>query len=615
MKKNKKQIRLLSFEDEDEKEEPIVVIPKKNSSTHEFKKVNKTKSGFAVSTKKKHDNFKTTKRYYSDDNLDNLKRTVEDLYNGVEEGKTDFEEVIKKKTFKNENDEIETTEYIERVPKNQISDEKNSTKILDEFSIQNAKMKRLKAQNEENFIPLEKNEDKEDNSTQSSDEDEDEIFEEHKGKKIKFGMTTEKRNITHEVVSSEESNSDSDEKEWEELQLQNAGFNVLKRKKEKKLEKIKQKDVQIAHIDSFEKVQKELNDTLKLINEANEKDEKEFKYYETTYKENEGSLDKIIEDFDSLNQQYIFYQKMRSYIEDLIDCIDKKVPEIEDCENDLLRLRKEFSQEKRDKWVQYQKDKLDISNDDEKNQRIASFESSKIIQSTPEMEEIFQDAKDIFSDTIEDYSSISKIKQSFNEWKTKFEKSFNDTYCNLSLQKVYAPFIRLEMISWDPLENNNSFVDFSWFKQLQSEDEILPNLILKILIPRLSHSIQNCYDVFSSAETKNLVSLMNDVSMFIDIPEEISIYLVERFSIFIDELILPNLKFDWKLEFFKIQIEKSFQLLNNLFKWKGKINFTDVQNLILKFINQHLKHYFEIDNHLKNEFKNKLPKEYKHLIN
>jgi len=140
-------------------------------------------------------------------------------------------------------------------------------------------------------------------------------------------------------------------------------------------------------------------------------------------------------------------------------------------------------------------------------------------------------------------------------------------------------------------------------------------LIKKILIPRLNHSIQYCYDVFSTNETSNLINLLNDISMFIDIPEEISIYLIERFSNFIDDLILPSkLKFNRKIEFFQIQIEKSFALLKNLFLWKGKINFTNIQNLILKFLNQHLNHYFEVDFNLKMEIKNILPDEFKHLI-
>ena len=232
----------MSFEDDDEQfeEEALIIVPKKKTSSHEFKKVNKTRSGFSVSTKKKTDNLKSIKRSYQDEDLAALKKNVENMYNEDKEVISDFEEVIRKKTFKNENDEIETQEYTERIPKEQISKEKNSTKIMDEFSIQNAKLKRMKAQNEENFIPLEKEDENETKESQSSDEDDEEIFDEHKGKKIKFGMTTEKKKISNlmEIESSESSNSeDEDDKEWEELQLQNAGFNVLKKKKRKKIRK------------------------------------------------------------------------------------------------------------------------------------------------------------------------------------------------------------------------------------------------------------------------------------------------------------------------------------------------------------------------------------------
>jgi hypothetical protein len=520
----------------------------------------------------------------------------------------EYEEVVKQKSFKNENDEIITEDYVEKIPK-QISNE--HTKIMDQFSIENAKLKRKRVQSENDFIPLEKEEKKDDESNSSMSEEDEEVFDDHKGKKIQFAKNSEKSTKLVDIMDVELSEEeDEDENNWQDLQMQNAGFKIATPQpiQPKKFEM--KKEIQIPHIESFEKVQKELNETLRIINETNQNDEKELKLIEDSFNENQESVEQLIFNFQILNDQYIFYQKMRSYIEDLVDCIDKKVPEVEDCENEILTTRREFHEQKRQKWIQYQKDKIDFIYNPDKTKRISTFESSN---ETVSIDEIVQDANEIFSDTIEDYSSISKIKSKFFEWKDQYEKSFNDTYCNLSLQKVYAPFIRLELIGWDPLSKNLHFYECPWFRELNEEDEILPNLIKKIIIPRCNHSFQYCYDPFSIEETLNAISLVNDVSMFVDVPEDFSVYLVDRISTFIDDLVLPNVKFDWSLEFFQIQTKKCFDLIQNILKWREKLNYGEIQKLLGK-LNLHLKNYYQVDNKLKNELEKILPTEYKYLL-
>jgi hypothetical protein len=612
MNRNKKQVRtrLLSFDDEEEEEEEVkkekLTIPKNNAKVHEFKRNSKTKPGFVTTTKKK-DNLKTFTRTYDHETLNNLKQNVEEMYK--EKDEEEYEEVVKQKSFKNENDEIITEDYIEKIPKQNLKD---SIKILDQFTIENAKLKRKRVQSEKDFIPLEKEEknDNESNSSMSEEEEDEEVFDDHKGKKIQFAKNSEKSTKLVDIMDVDLSEEqDSDEDNWQDLQMQNAGFKITPQPTQPKKFEMK-KEIQIPHIESFEKVQKELNETLRIIHETNQNDEKELKLIEDSFNENHESVEQLISNFQQLNDQYIFYQKMRSYIEDLVDCIDKKVPDVEDCENEILTTRREFHEQKRQKWIQYQKDKIDFIYHPDKTMRISSFETSN---ETLSIEEIVQDANEIFSDTLEDYSSISKIKSKFFEWKDQYEKSFNDTYCNLSLQKVYAPFIRLELISWDPLSKNSHFYEFPWFRELNEEDEILPNLIKKIIIPRCNHSFQFCYDPFSSEETLNAISLVNDISMFVDVPEDFSVYLVERISTFIDDLVLPDVKFDSTLEFFQIQTKKCFNLIQNILKWKEKLNFTEIQKLLEK-LNLHLKNYYQVDFKLKNELEKILPNEFKYLL-
>ena len=45
-----------------------------------------------------------------------------------------------------------------------------------------------------------------------------------------------------------------------------------------------------------------------------------------------------------LDEQYIFYQEMKSYLTDIVDCYGEKLCEIEKIENNLLSLREKRSQ-------------------------------------------------------------------------------------------------------------------------------------------------------------------------------------------------------------------------------------------------------------------------------
>ncbi len=61
-------------------------------------------------------------------------------------------------------------------------------------------------------------------------------------------------------------------------------------------------------------------------------------------------------------------------------------------------------------------------------------------------------ASEVFSDVIEDFSKLSCIKQRFEAWKFGFPDSYDQAYISLCLPKLFAPFVRLQMLQWNPLE-------------------------------------------------------------------------------------------------------------------------------------------------------------------
>ena len=67
-------------------------------------------------------------------------------------------------------------------------------------------------------------------------------------------------------------------------------------------------------------------------------------------------------------------------------------------------------------------------------------------------ERITSEEKAIFEDVVEDFSSIDSIKSRFEEWKNKHEDCYRNAYISLCLPKLFAPFIRLQLLDWNPFE-------------------------------------------------------------------------------------------------------------------------------------------------------------------
>ena len=76
------------------------------------------------------------------------------------------------------------------------------------------------------------------------------------------------------------------------------------------------------------------------------------------------------------------------------------------------------------------------------------------------LERITSEEKAIFEDVIEDFSSIDSIKSRFEEWKNKHEDCYTNAYISLCLPKLFAPFIRLQLLDWNPFEVQ--LIPFLW---------------------------------------------------------------------------------------------------------------------------------------------------------
>lgn len=79
---------------------------------------------------------------------------------------------------------------------------------------------------------------------------------------------------------------------------------------------------------------------------------------------------------------------------------------------------------------------------------IVSFYSQWILS----IDNVLEDSRKIFEDVHADFCDIRKILLKFQEWKEKLPDSYCDAYISFCLPKLLNPLIRVQLISWNPLE-------------------------------------------------------------------------------------------------------------------------------------------------------------------
>ncbi|WZY80226.1 hypothetical protein YC2023_026610 [Brassica napus] len=150
-------------------------------------------------------------------------------------------------------------------------------------------------------------------------------------------------------------------------------------------------------------------------------------------------------------------------------------------------------------------------------------------------DKILQCADKVFSDASEEYSQLSKVKTRFEKWKRDYSSTYRDAYMSLTVPSIFSPYVRLELLKWDPLHQEVDFFDMEWhgllFNYGKPEDEddfapddtdanLVPELVEKVAIPILHHQIVHCWDILSTRETKNAVAATSLVTNYVSASSE-----------------------------------------------------------------------------------------------
>lgn len=237
------------------------------------------------------------------------------------------------------------------------------------------------------------------------------------------------------------------------------------------------------------------------------------------------------------------------------------------------------------------------SSTDESDTETAAYQSNKDM--------LLQTADQIFSDSADEYAQLSAVMGRFESWKKDYPASYQDAYMPLSIPSIFSPYVRLELLNWDPLHNDTDFIDMKWHSLLYNygiidEDNInpddadanlVPQLVEKVAVPILHHAIAQCWDMLSTRETRNAVVATELVVRYLPASSETLVELVsvlrDRIADAIANLMVPT----WSplvimavpnaAHVSAYRFGTSVRLLRNVSKWNKVIALPVLEQLAL----------------------------------
>ncbi|XP_027153139.1 transcriptional repressor ILP1 [Coffea eugenioides] len=148
------------------------------------------------------------------------------------------------------------------------------------------------------------------------------------------------------------------------------------------------------------------------------------------------------------------------------------------------------------------------SSTDESDSESTAYQSSR--------DQLLQISEQIFSDAADDYAQLSAVVERFERWKKEYASSYRDAYMSLSAPTIFSPYVRLELLKWDPLHEDSDFIHMKWHSLLfdygpedDADANLIPELVEKLAIPILHHQLVYCWDMLSTRETEYAVSATN----------------------------------------------------------------------------------------------------------
>ncbi|XP_053186975.1 PAX3- and PAX7-binding protein 1 [Scomber japonicus] len=328
---------------------------------------------------------------------------------------------------------------------------------------------------------------------------------------------------------------------------------------------------------SIDLVKKRLQDRLSQMHAGYNANAKRYKQIDEDLAASESTIQQLEGSSNDNADQYKFLQEMRGYVGDLLECFSEKVPavlELEAAMHQLLRQRaSRLVQRRQDDIKDESSEFASLSNkavmapnldsfgrdraayqEHSRQRRIAEREarrtrrrqareqngkraehkeglssddeetSTDITSFNMERDRIIRECKKVFEDAVEDFHSLDCIKSHFEVWRREYADCYRDAYIGLCLPKLFNPLVRLQLITWNPLEAQCANFEYMlWFESLlfygfeehstlqrgDGDIGLLPAIVEKVIISKLTELAEQMWDPLSSSQTARLVGFIH----------------------------------------------------------------------------------------------------------
>ncbi|XP_016152517.1 PREDICTED: GC-rich sequence DNA-binding factor 2, partial [Ficedula albicollis] len=462
--------------------------------------------------------------------------------------------------------------------------------------VEAARRKRHLARTEADYLPLDASDSPQVPQGRGSSDLESEDESETKNLDFAPKMRTLRQRMAEDMVPLGDGSSD-DEAKWEEQQIKKAvklSQEICDDASVCKYQPTKPKfdtSVSLPPV-NLEIVKKRLTERITSLQDVHCAHQREYEKYMENIESSKMSVQELEKSSDAaLN--YKFYRAMKTYAENLINCLNEKLKDINELEwavhallqQRAVRVSKRRQEELKNEsaYIQHLTSKAESNmlgaagnrwrpdaldpggNDkptkggmegDEKPQVLEMCEHRRTcrrqareqsgegdhhegLSSDEELtptevgefqkskDNVLEDSRKIFEDVHADFCDIRKILLKFQEWKKKFPDSYCDAYISFCLPKLLNPLIRVQLISWNPLENFTELEEMPWFRAIEEfsdaenvseskrdddhDKEVLPRVIEKTILPKITAFVKSVWDPLSTSQTKNLVQLCNNI--------------------------------------------------------------------------------------------------------
>uniref|UniRef100_A0A2S2PWV7 GC-rich sequence DNA-binding factor 1 n=2 Tax=Sipha flava TaxID=143950 RepID=A0A2S2PWV7_9HEMI len=234
-----------------------------------------------------------------------------------------------------------------------------------------------------------------------------------------------------------------------------------------------------------------------------------------------------------------------------------------------------------------------------------------------QLEIIKSDSTLLLDDVLEEFASVDLVLKHMLEWKDKHLESYIEAYVNVCLPKLIGPYVRIEMLTWNPLEDDLNLENMFWYKCVQkytmkgmnsvdqlSKDvdlELIPKIIEKVVLNKIDQMITSQWDPLSFTQTKHISNvIMNILQKYPTIDPDSKLlmslltHLVDRirdavdYDVFIPISSRQVMNTGRMNVFFQRQFNMAVKLLGNILCWHQIIEDTVLIDLA---INQILNRY------------------------